>query len=276
MKTKDTVFKTILFLSSLIVVFVTFGIFLYVFYKGADVLSFEFIFDTPKGIPLGTAGGIFPAIMGSFYLGIISGTAAGIIGILISVFLTFYGGNSLFKNIVQTSLYFISGFPSILFGLVGYSVLIHRFRLQRSLLTASIVVSVMILPFITIRLQKNMQERSLKVMAQIQTMGISKSHGVWFIILPYLFPQIISTIVLGMAYGIGAAAPVIYTGATMHSGVPESIFKPFMALSYHLYILANDGISYEYAYGTAVVLLALLIIINLLCKLFSNVNERRF
>ena len=76
-----------------------------------------------------------------------------------------------------------------------------------------------------------------------------------------------------MAYGMGAVAPILYTGAVMQAGVPSKLTDPFMSLPYHLYTLVNNGFSLDYAYGTAFVLMLLLLIIQLICKFVTYMRK---
>ena len=130
---------------------VTLFLFLYIFWKGKNVMSLSFILDKPAGVPLGTAGGIYPALMGSIYLGALSALMGGIIGIGVAVYLVFYTRKSIFYHVISACITGLSGIPSILFGLVGYTLLIYQFGLGRSLLCSAICVAVMIVPFIAIR-----------------------------------------------------------------------------------------------------------------------------
>ena len=113
---------------------VTLFLFLYIFWKGKNVMSLSFILDKPAGVPLGTAGGIYPALMGSIYLGALSALMGGIIGIGVAVYLVFYTRESIFYHVISACITGLSGIPSILFGLVGYTLLIYQFGLGRSLL----------------------------------------------------------------------------------------------------------------------------------------------
>ena len=85
--------------------------------------------------------------------------------------------------------------------------------------------------------------------------------------------ELLGTVALGMAYGMGAVAPILYTGAVMLADVPGNLTDPFMSLPYHLYMLVNNGFSLEYAYGTAFVLLLLLLSIQFVCKLILYIRR---
>ena len=243
------------------------SVFIYVFQKGREFVSVEFLTESPKGIPLGTDGGIYPAIIGTIYLGLISGAIGGLLAIFGAIYIELISSSRAFKQIIQNTIASLSGIPSIMFGLVGYTVMVYYLGMQRSLMTASITLAAMIYPFGFIRIQKILASNCIELMHASSALGLSKAYSIFKIILPSVWIEILSAVVLAMTYGIGAAAPVILTGAVLYADVPTALNQPFMSLTYHLYILANDGISLSYAYGTALVLMALILILNLICYL---------
>lgn len=258
--------KLILFILGLISIITTLFIFIYIFMKGKDIINLSFIFEVPSGMPVGTSGGIYPALLGSIYLGALSALIGGVIGILTSIYIVFYSSNTFLNRITRFSVSFLSGIPSIIFGLVGYTLLIYKFGMPRSLICASITISVMILPFVSIRAQKIFMENESRYMKESICLGINREYTILKLILPSCLIELITTLALAMAYGMGAVAPIMYTGAVMVSSLPVELNKPFMSLPYHLYMLVVDGASFEYAYGTAFVLISLLLIIHLLCR----------
>ena len=156
----------------------TLFLFLYIFWKGKNVMSLSFILDKPAGVPLGTAGGIYPALMGSIYLGALSALMGGIIGIGVAVYLVFYTRESIFYHVISACITGLSGIPSILFGLVGYTLLIYQFGLGRSLLCSAICVAVMIVPFIAIRAEKILKEKGTEYMKNSLALGMSREYAV--------------------------------------------------------------------------------------------------
>lgn len=267
------IIRILLAVLGLLTIGVTLFLFLYIFWKGKNVMSISFILDKPAGVPLGTAGGIYPALMGSIYLGALSALMGGIIGIGVAVYLVFYTGNGIFYHVISTCITGLSGIPSILFGLVGYTLLIYQFGLGRSLLCSSICVAVMIVPFIAIRAEKIFKEKGTEYMKNSLALGISREYAVVRQILPVCGVELLGTVALGMAYGMGAVAPILYTGAVMVADVPGKLTDPFMSLPYHLYMLVNNGFSLDYAYGTAFVLMLFLLIIQVICKCITYIRR---
>ncbi|MBS5788724.1 MAG: ABC transporter permease subunit [Clostridioides difficile] len=265
--------RFIMFFLGISVLGVVFFIFGYVFWRGKEVVNISFIIDSPSGMPIGTSGGIYPALMGSIVLGIFSALVGGIFGILTAIYLVFYSQKGILTSFIKVSVYFLSGIPSIIFGLVGYTLLIYKLGIPRSIICAGLTVSAMILPFVAIRVQKIFRENETRYMQESLCLGIGKEHTILHMILPSCLVEIISTVALGMAYGMGAVAPIMYTGAVMISSIPVELNKPFMSLPYHLYMLVSDGTSFEYAYGTAFVLMILLLFIQLACRGIGSLRD---
>lgn len=242
-------------------------LFAYVFWQGRDVISLSFLFDYPKGTPLGTAGGIFPAIVGSIFISLIAAVVASICGISLALYMTFYCRSSWVADIVRFAVQCLSGVPSIVLGLFGYTFFLMHLGLPRSVLSAGLTLAIMIIPFIALRVEKICLEFSIAQLQASLALGVSLEYTVRHILLPQRRKDIASTIALGTAYAMGATAPIMFTGAVLYYGHVPEITDPFMALPYHLYVLANEGYSLSMAYGTAFVLMALVLLITIGCQL---------
>ena len=182
-KVSKYLIRIVLILLGLSVVGVTLFLFLYVFWK-ENCHELSFILDKPAGVPIGTAGGIFPALMGSLYLGALAALIGGILGIGASAYLVFYHRNKYVSGIVNFAITGLSGIPSILFGLVGYTLLIYGFGISRSLLCASLCVSAMIVPFVAIRARKVFEEKGISYMTNSIGLGLSREYALRKMILP--------------------------------------------------------------------------------------------
>lgn len=265
-KIRTQLIRFAFFLSGGVALVATFFLFFYVYYRGKEVINASFFLENPSGVPFGTAGGVFPAIIGTLFLGTLSGGIGGLIGISVAVFLTFYSRSRILHGITLGVVTLLSGLPSILFGLVGYTFLIYQLGISKSLLCASISISAMMIPFITIRSKKVLEEKGMHYYRESLTHGLSKQYILRKLVIPYCITDLSGCVALGMSYGMGAVAPILYTGAVMQATIPRTLTSPFMSLSYHLYILANNGYSDAYAYASAFVLLVLLLLLQLLVR----------
>ncbi|APQ75283.1 phosphate ABC transporter permease PstA [Clostridium botulinum] len=270
---KDILLLLWYFLSTFLVVFIVFFIIAYVFKNGIHTINKDFLLDNPKGMPLGKEGGIFPAIVGSLLLMFISSITASILGIATAVYLTLYNKNKKIESIIHIIIHSISGIPSIVLGLFGYSFLVFFLDLGVSLLAGAITLSIMIFPYIEVVTEKAIEEVDKKLIVSSYSLGIDKTYTFFKIILPQCIEEIVSGIMLSGGFTMGATAPIMLTSAVISAPTPDSIMLPIMALSYHLYILISQGISMENAYGTAFVLMSILIILNFLSMLI--VRRRR-
>lgn len=247
-------------------------LFVYVFWQGRDVISFSFLLDYPKGTPLGTAGGIFPAIVGSIFISLIAAISASICAIALALYMTYYcamlGIASGLRFLVQC----FSGIPSIVLGLFGYTFFLMHLGLPRSVLSAGLTLAIMIIPFIALRVEKILVEFPASQLQSSLALGVSLEYTIRHIVLPQRLQEIASTIALATAYAMGATAPIMFTGAVLYYGHVPAITDPFMALPYHLYVLANEGYSLPMAYGTAFVLMALVLGITVCCQ---RIGRRR-
>ncbi|APH18803.1 phosphate ABC transporter permease [Clostridium botulinum A2B3 87] len=270
---KDILLLLWYFLSTFLVVFIVFFIIAYVFKNGIHTINKDFLLDNPKGMPLGKEGGIFPAIVGSLLLMFISSITASILGIATAVYLTLYNKNKKIESIIHIIIHSISGIPSIVLGLFGYSFLVFFLDLGVSLLAGAITLSIMIFPYIEVVTEKAIEEVDKKLIVSSYSLGIDKTYTFFKIILPQCIEEIVSGIMLSGGFAMGATAPIMLTSAVISAPTPDSIMSPIMALSYHLYILISQGISMENAYGTAFVLMSILIILNFLSMLI--VRRRR-
>ena len=266
---KDKLFKLWIVISAVIVCAVILFIFTYILWHGLSSINLEFIFGAPKGSPLGSEGGIFPAIIGSLLLMILSCLFAAFLSIATAIYTVFYAKSKRLLNVIHMVIHCMAGIPSIILGMFGYTLLIVYLNISKSLLTASITLGLMIFPYIQVRVEKIFKEIDRAILNSSYALGVSKSYTIFRIILPIYRTDIISTILQAGGLAMGATAPIIATGAVMFAPIPNSLTSPIMALSFHLYILAGEGISLEKAYGTAAILIILLFVINIISLAIS-------
>lgn len=272
-KTRDYILKIWISLSVLLVLSLLVYIFGYIFKNGLAAIDFDFIFSGPKGRPIGSEGGIFPAIVGSVFLMLIACIFAAIFALSTSIYIVFYSSSKKVEKMIHLIIQSMAGIPSIVLGLFGYSFLVLGLGLGRSLLAGGLTLSIMIFPYMQIRIEKTFREVEEDLIESSYALGASKSFTIFRLILPLCKSDIVSTITLAGGYAMGASAPIIATAAVLFAPAPRSLLSPVMALPFHLYILTGEGISLEKAYGTALILLVLLLILNVF-SLALNLKRR--
>lgn len=270
---QDKIFKLWILLSGIIVLSTVLFIFVYILGHGMSSINLEFIFSVPKGIPLGMDGGIFPAIVGSLWLMTLSCIFASILAISTAIYLVFYSKSTRLSNLAHLIIQCMAGIPSIVLGMFGYTLLILFLNINRSLLTASVTLGIMIFPYIEVRVEKILRETDPTILNSSYALGVSKFYTLYKIILPMNRSNILSAILLAGGFAMGATAPIILTGAVIFAPPPGSLLSPVMALPFHLYIMSGEGISLEKSYGTAAILIIILFIINF-TSLFINIKSK--
>ena len=250
-------------------------LFLYVFYQGASVISWEFLTQPPKGAVLGEEGGIFPAIVGSAAFTLTAVVLGAIPAIASALFVVFYCRSRRLEGLIRLVVQCISGIPSIVLGLFSYSFFVRDLGWGRCILSSGVALAVMILPFIEVRAEKTLRELPSAVVQASYALGCSKAYTIFKIVLPACRGELISGVILGGCYALGATAPLIFTGAVAFASVPNSLMKPAMALPLHLYLLVAQGAtSMDIAYGTAFVMMALIFVSSLLATIYANRSKR--
>ena len=252
-------------------------IILYIIINGADAISWEFLTQPPS--QAGKAGGIFPAIIGTFCLMLGTIIFALPVGVLAGIYLTEYARNHWLTRLINMAILNLAGVPSIVYGLFGLGIFVLALHLGMSLLSASLTLACQALAMtITtsreaiLAVPREYKEGSLAV-------GATKWQTIRHVVLPQALPGIITGAVLAMSRAAGETAPILVVGAAfLLPGLPQSPFDQFMALPYHLYTAAAHvpGMPRSTIWGTALVLLAVVLSFNFLATIIRlRVRRRR-
>ncbi|WP_018247516.1 phosphate ABC transporter permease PstA [Orenia marismortui] len=260
----------ILRLSALIVLFIL-GVILYdIISKGIGVINWEFLSKAPKkGM---TAGGIFPAIFGTFAVTIITALLAVPLGMFAAIYLNEYAKKGTLTRIIRMAIRNLAGVPSIVFGLFGLALFVQILGFGTSILSAGLTLGLMTLP-VTI----TASEEALKTIPDSYrqgslALGVTKWHAIRTNVLPYAIPGMLTGTILGLSRAAGETAPILFTGAAFFLPfLPDSVYSQFMALPYHLYVMSTQHHDIAkvrpLAYGTALVLIALVLSMNMIAIL---------
>ena len=262
---QDRVIRGLMWLSGLLVVAILFIIIAYISLKGISAINLDFIFDLPHRA--GKEGGIFSTIISTIYLTLASLIIAVPLGVGSAIHLEEYARrDSFFARLVNLAAETLAGIPSIVFGLFGFVFFVIYFNLGWSVLSGSLTMAIMILPTIT----RTSQEAILSVPAEYRenslALGASKWQTISKVVLPSALPGIITGVILSIGRAIGETAALILTAGSS-LGMPAGLLDPARTMSVHLYILAMEGISMERAFGTAFLIIVLIVIINYLANL---------
>lgn len=236
------------------------------FWIGYPVIDWQFLtsFWQHRSI---SSGGIFPAIVGSFYLGIGVMLISFPLGIGTAIFITEYSKSSFWKKVIRLAIRNLAGVPSVIYGLFGLALFVNFLSFGTSLISAALTLSVMTLPWIITAAVEALEVVPKKFRESSMALGATRWQTIAKIVLPAAFPGSISGGIIGIARALGETAPIIMVGATFYlSQLPTSPFDKFMALPYHTFILAtqhSSPLAPSYAAGTALVLVMLTFLLSL-------------
>jgi len=265
-KIKQKVAFTIFRILSLIVVGILFWILGFIFVRGIGVISWEFLTTAPTdGM---TAGGIFPAIVGTLCLVIGSIIFAFPIGVMSGIFINEYAGNGWIVKFIRVMTNNLGGIPSIVFGLFGMSLFVNTLKFGDSILAGSLTLGLLILPLIIRTTEEALKAIPNSYRTGSYALGATKLQTISRVTLPMAFPNIVTGLILSVGRVSGETAPILFTVAAYFlPKLPSSIFDQVMALPYHLYVIATSGTDIEaarpIAYGTALVLIFIVLLMNL-------------
>jgi phosphate transport system permease protein len=255
-----------LFLSGLLVLFIL-GVILYdIFSKGIGANSWEFLSASPRqGM---TEGGIFPAILGTFLVSLITVVFAVPFGMSSAIYLHEYARPGKLTRLIRLAIRNLSGVPSIVYGLFGVVLFVQMMRIGTSILSAGLTLGLLTLPWTITACEEALKTVPKSYREGALALGATKWYTIRTNVLPYAIPGMMTGMILGLARAAGETAPILFTGAAFFlPNLPKSLFDQFMALPYHLYIMATQHHAIEkvrpLAYGTALVLLGMVLLLNI-------------
>jgi phosphate transport system permease protein len=239
----------------------------FIFKRGIGVISPGFLLEMPKNGM--TEGGILPAILGSFYLVTGSIIVATPLGVFAAIYMTEYAKKGKLIRIIRIGVNNLAGVPSVVFGLFGLSIFVKYLNFGVSILSGSLTLAIVILPTIIRASEEALMSVPDDYRSSSLALGATKWQTIKNVVLPAALPGILTGCILGVGRVAGETAPIIFTAATFFSmRLPDSIFSEVMTLPYNIYALVATGTfpqkQVPIAYGTAVVLLVLVLLINLI------------
>lgn len=246
--------------------------------NGYSVLSLEFLTEMPKNRM--TEGGIYPAILGTIYLIIGSMGVALPLGIMAAIYLNEYAQPGKTKWTIEMAIINLAGTPSVVFGLFGLAMFVKYLGYGASLLASALTLALMALPIII----RASQEALITVPEEYRyaslALGVTKWQTIRQVVLPAAIPGMITGAILAVGRVAGETAPILLTGAAYFlPRLPDSVYSQFMALPYHLYVIATAGTNIAQTrpiqYGTALVLLAIVLSVNMIAVIIRRHYRRK-
>ncbi len=253
------------------------GVVIYILILGTPAINWEFLTGFPReGM---RAGGIWPAIVGTFYLTLGTSIFAVPFGIGAAIYLSEYAPDNRVTQLIRIAIINLAGIPSVVYGLFGLGLFVLFLNFGTSILAGSLTLSIMTLPVII-----STTEEALRAVPQaFRTVSISVGATKWQtirrIVLPQALPGILTGVILGLERAAGETAPILFTVAAFFlPRLPNSPLDATMALPYHLYVISTQvpGMPIKIQYGTALVLLAFVLSMNIIAtSIRSRARARR-
>jgi phosphate transport system permease protein len=247
-----------------------------VVWQGIGAINWEFLTAVPHGGM--KAGGIFPAIVGTLLLTLCTALAAIPVGVGGAIYLSEYAHDTWFTRAIRLAIINLAGIPSIVYGLFGLGMFVLFLRFGTSILAGSLTLAIMTLPVIISAAEEALRAVPTEFRTVSASLGGTRWQGIRNIVLPQALPGVITGIILGLLRAAGETAPILFTAAAFFlPRLPQSPFDQTMALPYHLYVISTQvpGMPLEIQHGTALVLLALVLSMNMVATMIRSYFRRR-
>lgn len=235
--------------------------------KGFSTISWEFLTQVPRDSM--TAGGVAPAILGTFYLTLGAILFSLPLGVACAVYLTEYSPKGWIVNLLRISINNLAGVPSVVFGLFGLTVFVKYMGFGVSIIAGSLTLGILALPVIISASQEALTAVPQSIREASLALGATQWETIRRVVLPAALPGILTGVILSVGRVAGETAPILFTAAAFYvRGYPDSPFSEVMALPYHIYALMTEGTHPEeqtrIAYASSLLLLALVLSVSML------------
>jgi phosphate transport system permease protein len=239
--------------------------------KGGSVISIDFLFTSPTdGM---TAGGIFPALLGTVWLVAVALLISVPLGVAAAIYLSEYAGNNWFTRIINLAIINLAGVPSIVHALFGVGAFVLFFGFGTSILAASLTLAIMTLPVVIVATRESLQAVPYAFREACWNMGATRWQTIRRVVLPNAVSGILTGVILEVSRTTGETAPIMFTGAVFFTPfLPQGIFDQTMAMSLHLFVVSTQvpGVPEDLPYGVALVLIAMVLLMNSISIVFRT------
>ena len=239
--------------------------------RGITAINWEFLTTMPYGGM--KKGGILPAIVGTILLTLGTALVAVPIGVGGAVYLSEYAHDTRLTRGIRLAIVNLAGIPSIVYGLFGLGMFVLFLRFGTSILAGSLTLAIMTLPVIISTAEEALRAVPQEFRTVSASLGGTRWQGIRSIVLPQALPGIITGVILGLLRAAGETAPILFTVAAFYlPRLPRSPLDQTMALPYHLYVISTQvpGMPLSVQYGTALVLLGLVLSLNIVASLIRR------
>lgn len=250
----------------------------FILIKGSHTISWAFLTESPAdGM---TKGGIWPAIVGTCCLMLGSAIFSFPVGVISGIYMNEYAPKGKWVNFIRMMTNNLAGIPSIVFGLFGMAFFVNYMEFGDSIIAGSLTLGLLALPIVIRTTEEAFKDIPDSFREGSLALGATKAQTIWKVLLPSAMPRVITGLILSLGRVSGETAPILFTCAAYFlPHLPKSIFDQCMALPYHLYVVATSGTDIDaqlpIAYGTAFVLIVIVLIMNVAANLIRRFFVRK-
>lgn len=267
----ETLGVNLIRLISILTVLPIIAIILFIIYKGMPAIGWTFLTQMPSdGM---RAGGILPAILGTFYLTLGTAIFSVPLGIAAAIYIAEFAPDNRWTRAIRIAIINLAGIPSVVYGLFGLGLFVIFLRFGTSILAASLTLSIMTLPVIISTAEEALRSVPYSFRLVSISLGTTRWQTIWRIVLPEAMPGILTGVILGLERAAGETAPILFTGAAFFlPRLPHSPLDATMALPYHLFVISTQvpGMPIQIQYGTVLVLLIFVLVMNLIATVIRS------
>ncbi len=244
--------------------------------QGISAVNADFLFTAPReGM---RAGGIWPAIVGTFWLTIGTAVFSVPLGVAIAIYLSEYARDNNFTRAIRLAIINLAGIPSVVYGLFGLGLFVLALGFGSSMLAGSLTLSIMTLPVIISTSEEALRSVPQSFRTVSASLGGTRWQTIRKVVLPNALPGVITGVILGLERAAGETAPILFTAAAFYlPTLPNSVFDKTMALPYHLFVISTQvpGMPPQLQFGTALVLLVFVLSMNLIATIIRSYYRRK-
>lgn len=270
-KTTEQLGFHLLRLVALITVLPIVGVIVYIIVRGFPAISLEFLTGFPRdGM---RAGGILPAIIGTFYLTLGTAIVSVPLGVAAGIYMAEYAPDNRWTRLIRIAIINLAGIPSVVYGLFGLGLFVLFLGFGTSILASSLTLGIMTLPVIISTTEEALRSVPNSFRVVSVSLGATRWQTIWRIVLPQSLPGILTGVILGLERAAGETAPILFTGVAFFlPRLPNSPFDATMALPYHIFVISTQvpGMPVQIQYGTVLVLLVFVLGMNLIATLIRQ------
>lgn len=245
----------------------------YLVWHGLAAVTWEFLFSVPRGSSLDGTGGIWPAIKGSLALAGLGLAFALPFGIGGGIYLAEFNRSAAVERVARFCVESLAAVPGLVYSMFGYALLVVAFQFKISLIAGAVTLGFVMLPLILIGTHEALRAVDPALREAAHALGVSHAYLLRRVAWPIAWPAVATAIVLAAVHALGAAAPLLYTAATVFTKEPLGLFKPVMALPTHLYFVTSEIGARPYAFGTALVLAVLIVMVSVVVLALKRRRE---